>query len=76
MLAKTPQRRQESPKCGEHSTAHKDDLGFGLLLKKYTPNVIDATPEQIRLAADDTIPQVCAAVLGVPAHGDLGRTGS
>jgi len=25
--------------------AHKDDLGHGLLLKKYTENVIDATPE-------------------------------
>ena len=37
---------------------HKDDLGFGLLLKKYTPNVVDATPEQKRMAADDTIPQV------------------
>ena len=37
---------------------HKDDLGYGLLLKKYTPNVVDATPEQIRMAADDTIPRV------------------
>jgi len=37
---------------------HKDDLGFGLLLKKYTPNVVDATSEQKRMAADDTIPQV------------------
>ncbi|MQQ99989.1 cytochrome ubiquinol oxidase subunit I [Glaciimonas soli] len=36
----------------------KDDLGYGLLLKKYTNNVIDATPEQIKMAADDTIPKV------------------
>ncbi len=36
----------------------KKDLGYGLLLKKYTPNVTDATPEQIRLAAADTIPRV------------------
>jgi cytochrome d ubiquinol oxidase subunit I len=36
----------------------KADLGFGLLLKKYTPNVVDATPEQKRAAADDTIPKV------------------
>ena len=36
----------------------KGDLGFGLLLKKYTPNVVDATPEQKRMAADDTIPKV------------------
>ncbi|GGP20634.1 cytochrome ubiquinol oxidase subunit I [Silvimonas iriomotensis] len=38
--------------------AHKHDLGFGLLLKKYTDKVTDATPEQIKLAANDTIPQV------------------
>jgi cytochrome d ubiquinol oxidase subunit I len=36
----------------------KADLGYGLLLKKYTPNVVDATPEQIAAAVADTIPQV------------------
>jgi cytochrome bd ubiquinol oxidase subunit I len=36
----------------------KVDLGYGLLLKKYTPNVVDATPEQIRAAVADTIPNV------------------
>jgi len=36
----------------------KKDLGYGLLLKKYTPKVVDATPEQIRMAAADTIPRV------------------
>ncbi|HWZ72869.1 MAG TPA: cytochrome ubiquinol oxidase subunit I, partial [Casimicrobiaceae bacterium] len=36
----------------------KNDLGYGLLLKKYTPNVVDATPQQIKAAVDDTIPQV------------------
>jgi len=36
--------------------ALKDDLGYGLLLKKYAPNVVDATPEQIRSAVNDTIP--------------------
>jgi cytochrome d ubiquinol oxidase subunit I len=36
----------------------KADLGYGLLLRKYTPNVVDASPEQIRSAVDDTIPQV------------------
>ena len=36
----------------------KPDLGYALLLKKYTPNVVDATPEQIRSAASDTIPKV------------------
>jgi cytochrome d ubiquinol oxidase subunit I len=36
----------------------KADLGYGLLLKKYTPAVVDATPEHIRAAVDDTIPKV------------------
>ncbi|MDD3518598.1 MAG: cytochrome ubiquinol oxidase subunit I [Chromatiales bacterium] len=38
--------------------AVKDDLGYGLLLKKYTPAVTDATEEHIRLAVKDTIPKV------------------
>lgn len=36
----------------------KDDLGYGLLLKKYTNTVTDATEEQIAQAARDTIPAV------------------
>src|SRR5690554_6388049 len=36
----------------------KDDLGYGLLLKRYTENVTDATEEQIKQAAADTIPNV------------------
>lgn len=36
----------------------KDDLGYGLLLKKYTSKVTDATEEQIKMAARDTIPRV------------------
>lgn len=38
----------------------KQNLGFGLLLKKYTPNVTDATETQIKQAAADTIPNVFA----------------
>lgn len=38
--------------------ARVDDLGHALLLKRYTPNVTDATPEQISQAAADTIPSV------------------
>ena len=34
------------------------DLGYGLLLKRYTPNVVDATEAQIQMAAKDTVPQV------------------
>jgi cytochrome d ubiquinol oxidase subunit I len=36
----------------------KGDLGYGLLLKKYTSKVTDATDEQIKMAAHDTIPRV------------------
>ena len=38
--------------------AHKDDLGYGLLLKKYTPQVVDADTVMIDKAATDTIPKV------------------
>ena len=38
--------------------AHKADLGYGLLLKQYAPNVTDATPEQIKAAAQHSIPPV------------------
>ncbi|MFA5082539.1 MAG: cytochrome ubiquinol oxidase subunit I [Hydrogenophilaceae bacterium] len=38
--------------------AHKQDLGYGLLLKKYSPDVAQATPEMIAQAAHDTVPQV------------------
>jgi cytochrome d ubiquinol oxidase subunit I len=37
---------------------HKQDLGYGLLLRRYTEKVVDATPEQIKLAVADTIPRV------------------
>ncbi|MDN3698115.1 MULTISPECIES: cytochrome ubiquinol oxidase subunit I [Vibrio] len=36
----------------------KNDLGYGLLLKRYTDNVVDATEDQIQAAADDSIPTV------------------
>lgn len=37
---------------------HKADLGYGLLLKKYTADVVDASEAQIISAAKDTIPHV------------------
>jgi cytochrome d ubiquinol oxidase subunit I len=37
---------------------HKDDLGYGLLLKKYTADVSLATPEMIAQAARNSIPRV------------------
>ncbi len=39
-------------------SAVSDDLGYGLLLKRFTENVVDANEEQIKAAARDTIPQV------------------
>ena len=38
--------------------AQKDDLGYGLLLRKYTADPAKATPEMIDQAALDTIPNV------------------
>ena len=50
---------------GDTSTAvtqsfeqHKGDLGYGLLLKRYAPNVVDASEEQIKLAAQNSLPRV------------------
>ncbi|MES2073547.1 MAG: cytochrome ubiquinol oxidase subunit I [Pseudomonadota bacterium] len=48
----------KSPEARAEFDQLKADLGFGLLLKKYTDNVVDATPEQIRMAVNDTIPKV------------------
>ncbi|MBT0725273.1 cytochrome ubiquinol oxidase subunit I [Rosenbergiella sp. S61] len=38
--------------------SHKKDLGYGLLLKRYTQNVSDATEAQIQQATKDSIPSV------------------
>ncbi len=38
--------------------SHKDNLGYALLLKRYTENVLDATEEQINQAANDLKPKV------------------
>ena len=38
--------------------AHQANLGYGLLLKRYSPDVSQATAEQITRAAHDTVPQV------------------
>jgi cytochrome d ubiquinol oxidase subunit I len=37
---------------------HKDDLGYGPLLKRYTDNPAEATEEQIQMAVKDSIPEV------------------
>jgi cytochrome bd ubiquinol oxidase subunit I len=37
---------------------HMHDLGFGLLLKRYTEHVAEATPAMVAQAVDDTVPRV------------------
>jgi len=39
-------------------SAHKADMGYGLLLKKYTADISQATPEMVARAVDDAIPPV------------------
>ncbi len=34
------------------------DLGYALLLKKHTNDIVNATPEQINIAAESTVPKV------------------
>ena len=42
----------------------KKDLGYGLLLKRYTPDVVDATEAQIQMAVRDSIPDVAPVFWG------------
>jgi len=48
----------------ERFESHKADLGFGLLLRKYTADVRQATPEMIDRTAADTIPRVAPLFWG------------
>ncbi|MFY2509075.1 cytochrome ubiquinol oxidase subunit I [Vibrio pectenicida] len=55
------EKLREGDKSEENKAAFdevKGDLGYGLLLKRYTDNVVDASEEQIQAAADDSIPTV------------------
>lgn len=51
-------RGDKSPETIAAFERYKDDLGYGLLLKAYVENPADATPEQIAMAVNDTIPPV------------------
>jgi cytochrome d ubiquinol oxidase subunit I len=51
-------KHPEDPVARQTLQATQGDLGFGLLLKKYTADVRQATPEMIRKAVDDTVPRV------------------
>ena len=62
---------EDTPENRAAFSAVNHDLGYGLLLKRYTPDVVDATEEQIKAAAKDTIPQGSANVLDLPRNGGL-----
>ena len=49
---------EETPENIARFNEVKEDLGYGLLLKRYTENVVDATEEQIQMAVEDSIPPV------------------
>jgi len=53
-LQKNPQDEQAKADFAVHG----ESLGYGLLLKKYTESVTDATEEQISMAANDLKPHV------------------
>ncbi|UYA59543.1 cytochrome ubiquinol oxidase subunit I [Pectobacterium colocasium] len=46
------------PAVKEAFNQSKQDLGYGMLLKRYTPKVSDATEAQIQQATKDSIPRV------------------
>ena len=48
----------KSEALAKQFNANKEHLGYGLLLKKYTQDVSQATPEMIKQAAASTIPAV------------------
>jgi cytochrome d ubiquinol oxidase subunit I len=49
---------QDTPANRAMFDEHKADLGYGLLLKRYTDDPATATPEQIEMAVKDSIPEV------------------
>ncbi|VEB61995.1 Cytochrome d ubiquinol oxidase subunit 1 [Salmonella enterica subsp. enterica] len=49
----------------------KKDLGYGLLLKRYTPNVTDATEGADPASDERFYSSRCAAVLRFPYHGGV-----
>lgn len=61
VAVKTLEKLRKAPKDAELQAAFKAvqaDLGYGLLLKKYTADVSQATQEMIAKAVDDAIPAV------------------
>ena len=48
----------KSPETRQAFDAYKEDLGYGLLLKKYTSKVVDADEGMIEQASNDSLPKV------------------
>jgi len=57
-------KNPEEPGVKDAFDAHKADLGFGLLLKKYVTDMRDVKPEIIDKAVADTIPRVAPMFWG------------
>ncbi len=57
-LMKKLQAGEKTPENLAKFQELKVDLGYGLLLSPYAPNIVDATEEQIKMAANDSIPPV------------------
>ncbi|AMA64603.1 Cytochrome bd-I ubiquinol oxidase subunit 1 [Candidatus Arsenophonus lipoptenae] len=52
------QTGDNNPDIQKNFDKYKKDLGYGLLLKYYTNNIIDAKDEHIKAAVKDSIPKV------------------
>lgn len=52
------QTKPEDQQLQNILTANQENIGYGFLLKRYTDDVLRATPEQIDKAAWDTVPDV------------------
>lgn len=57
-LLKRLQAGDNNPVILKEFNENKRDLGYGFLLKRYTPNITDANEEHIKAAAKDSIPKV------------------
>lgn len=56
-------RGNTAPDVRDEFNKTKQDLGYGMLLERYTPNITNATEAQIQLAAKDSIPRVAPLYL-------------
>jgi cytochrome d ubiquinol oxidase subunit I len=57
-LLQTLRAGDKNPATIAEFNRYKKDLGYGMLLKRYTEKVVDATDAQIELAAQYSIPRV------------------